>query len=80
MKVIDLLCPFAKGGKVGVCGGGGGGEAGNVRELVGLLNQSLPRATPPLRMLGRHKQREVKSSNHINLGLQEGRLRDIGEN
>ena len=34
IKVIDLLCPFAKGGKVGLFGGGGVGKTVNMMELI----------------------------------------------
>ena len=33
-KVIDLLCPFAKGGKVGLFGGAGVGKTVNMMELI----------------------------------------------
>ncbi len=34
IKVIDLVCPFAKGGKVGLFGGAGGGKTVNMMELI----------------------------------------------
>ena len=34
IKVIDLLCPFAKGGKVGLFGGAGVGKTVNMIELI----------------------------------------------
>jgi F-type H+-transporting ATPase subunit beta len=34
IKVIDLVCPFAKGGKVGLFGGAGVGKAVNMLELI----------------------------------------------
>ena len=34
IKVIDLLCPFAKGGKVGLFGGAGVGKSVNMMELI----------------------------------------------
>ena len=34
IKVIDLLCPFAKGGKVGLFGGAGVGKTVNMLELI----------------------------------------------
>ena len=34
VKVIDLLCPFAKGGKVGLFGGAGVGKTVNMMELI----------------------------------------------
>src|SRR5260363_350454 len=33
IKVIDLICPFAKGGKVGLFGGAGVGKTVNMMEL-----------------------------------------------
>src|ERR1700741_4279800 len=35
IKVIDLICPFAKGGKIGLFGGGGGGKTVT---MLGLMN------------------------------------------
>ena len=35
IKVIDLLCPIAKGGKVGLFGGAGVGKTVNMLELIG---------------------------------------------
>jgi F-type H+/Na+-transporting ATPase subunit beta len=35
IKVIDLLCPFAKGGKVGLFGGAGVGKTVTMMELIG---------------------------------------------
>ena len=34
IKVIDLVCPFAKGGKVGLFGGAGVGKTVNILELI----------------------------------------------
>jgi ATP synthase, F1 beta subunit len=34
IKVIDLMCPFAKGGKVGLFGGAGVGKTVNIMELI----------------------------------------------
>ena len=34
IKVIDLICPFAKGGKVGLFGGAGVGKTINMQELI----------------------------------------------
>ena len=34
IKVIDLICPFAKGGKVGLVGGAGVGKTVNMMELI----------------------------------------------
>ena len=34
IKVIDLLCPFAKGGKIGLFGGAGVGKTVNMMELI----------------------------------------------
>ena len=40
IKVIDLLCPFAKGGKVGLFGGAGVGKTVNMMELINNIAQS----------------------------------------
>lgn len=34
IKVIDLMCPFAKGGKIGLFGGAGVGKTVNIMELI----------------------------------------------
>ena len=34
IKVIDLICPFAKGGKIGLFGGAGVGKTVNMQELI----------------------------------------------
>src|ERR1043166_1997287 len=34
LKVVDLLCPFPKGGKIGLCGGAGVGKTVTVQELI----------------------------------------------
>src|SRR4029434_11362607 len=34
IKVIDLVCPFLKGGKVGAFGGAGGGKTVVIMELI----------------------------------------------
>src|SRR5437879_2277530 len=34
IKVVDLICPFAKGGKVGLFGGAGVGKTVNMMELI----------------------------------------------
>lgn len=36
IKVIDLMCPFAKGGKVGLFGGAGVGKTVNMMESLGV--------------------------------------------
>ena len=37
IKVIDLVCPFAKGGKVGLFGGAGVGKTVNMMELINTI-------------------------------------------
>jgi F-type H+-transporting ATPase subunit beta len=34
IKVIDLLCPYAKGGKIGLFGGAGVGKTVTIMELI----------------------------------------------
>src|SRR6478735_6809758 len=34
IKVIDLLCPYTKGGKIGLCGGAGVGKTVTMQELI----------------------------------------------
>jgi F-type H+-transporting ATPase subunit beta len=39
IKVIDLMCPFAKGGKVGLFGGAGVGKTVNMMELINVTSR-----------------------------------------
>ena len=39
IKVIDLICPFAKGGKIGLFGGAGVGKTVNMMELINNIAQ-----------------------------------------
>jgi F-type H+-transporting ATPase subunit beta len=41
IKVIDLICPFAKGGKVGLFGGAGVGKTVNMLELINNIAKQL---------------------------------------
>src|SRR5437016_14145119 len=34
IKVVDLLAPYAKGGKIGPVGGAGAGQPGRIRQLI----------------------------------------------
>ncbi len=40
IKVIDLLTPYAKGGKIGLFGGAGVGKTVLIQELIPMLPQS----------------------------------------
>src|SRR6476659_4867687 len=40
IKVIDLVCPFAKGGKVGLFGGAGVGKTVNMMELINNISKA----------------------------------------
>ena len=42
IKVIDLVCPFAKGGKVGLFGGAGVGKTVNMMELINNIATNTP--------------------------------------
>jgi F0F1-type ATP synthase beta subunit len=46
--VIDLMCPFAKGGKVGLFGGAGVGKTVNMMELINniAIEHSACRCSP----------------------------------
>ena len=48
IKVIDLVCPFAKGGKVGLFGGAGVGKTVNMMELINNIatEHSVCRCSP----------------------------------
>ena len=45
LKIIDLICPFKKGGKVGIFGGAGVGKTVIIQELI----RTSPRSTPACR-------------------------------
>ena len=40
IKVVDLLCPYQKGGKIGLFGGAGVGKTVLIQELILILRQS----------------------------------------
>jgi F-type H+-transporting ATPase subunit beta len=42
--VIDLVCPFAKGGKVGLFGGAGVGKTVNMMELINNIAKAAQRS------------------------------------
>lgn len=45
IKVVDLICPYAKGGKIGLFGGAGVGKTVLIMELihnVALLTEDFP--------------------------------------
>ena len=44
IKVIDLLVPFAKGGKVGLFGGAGVGKTVNMLELINNIAKQYSRS------------------------------------
>ena len=41
VKVIDLICPFNKGGKIGLFGGAGVGKTVTLMELIRILPRSM---------------------------------------
>ena len=45
LKVIDLICPFPKGGKVGIFGGAGVGKTVIIQELIRNVAQEHARRT-----------------------------------
>ena len=47
VKVIDLICPFAKGGKVGLFGGAGVGKTVTMLELINNIAVSYTHLTLP---------------------------------
>ena len=51
IKVIDLLCPYAKGGKIGLFGGAGVGKTVLIQELINSV------ATPARRLFYFHRSR-----------------------
>src|SRR5690625_5734091 len=59
IKVIDLICPFAKGGKVGLFGGAGVGKTVNMLELI----NNIARAHSGLSVLDRKSTR--LNSSHV---------------
>ncbi len=44
IKVIDLLCPYTKGGKIGLFGGAGVGKTVTMQELINNIAKALPAA------------------------------------
>jgi F-type H+-transporting ATPase subunit beta len=46
IKVVDLLCPFAKGGKIGLFGGAGVGKTVIIQEMIARVTASSSAATP----------------------------------
>ena len=55
IKVIDLICPFTKGGKVGAFGGAGVGKTVVIMELINNI------AKGPRRILGLRRSRRAHS-------------------
>ena len=41
IKVIDLLCPYAKGGKIGLFGGAGVGKTVTIQELINNIAKGI---------------------------------------
>jgi F-type H+-transporting ATPase subunit beta len=46
LKVIDLLCPFVRGGKIGLFGGAGVGKTVIIQEMIARVTASSSAATP----------------------------------
>ena len=67
IKVIDLICPFAKGGKVGLFGGAGVGKTVNMLELINNI------ATAALRPVGVRRRRRAYPRRQRLLPRDEGR-------
>ena len=61
IKVIDLLCPFAKGGKVGLFGGAGVGKTVNMLELI-QISQFNTAVTLYLQVLEKELEKEMTST------------------
>ena len=45
IKVVDLLCPYSKGGKIGLFGGAGVGKTVLIQELINNIAKALRRCT-----------------------------------
>ena len=41
IKVVDLLCPYAKGGKIGLFGGAGVGKTVLIMELINNIAKAM---------------------------------------
>ena len=41
IKVIDLLCPYTKGGKIGLFGGAGVGKTVTMQELINNIAKAM---------------------------------------
>src|SRR6202140_30853 len=72
IKVIDLLAPYAKGGKVGLFGGAGVGKTVIIQELIQNLAQEHGGGLPGRGRSGR------ASVHRQHLPLRAGRLRGLG--
>src|SRR6266850_1885409 len=53
IKVIDLICPFAKGGKIGLFGGAGVGKTVTMLELINNIDRFTLAGTEVSALLGR---------------------------
>ena len=68
IKVIDLICPFAKGGKVGLFGGAGVGKTVNMMELIrNIASLGIYPAVDPLDSTSRQLDPLVVGEEHYNV-------------
>ena len=62
IKVIDLMCPFAKGGKIGLFGGAGVGKTVNMMELINNIALFNIQVFQCLLVLVREPEKEMTST------------------
>jgi len=67
IKVIDLVCPFAKGGKVGLFGGAGVGKTVNMMELINNIGLSVFAGVGERTREGNDFYHEMADSGVVNL-------------
>ena len=74
IKVIDLLCPFVRGGKAGLFGGAGVGKTVIIQELIARVARSTA-ATPCFAGVGER----TREGNDLWLEMQEAKIGDTGK-
>ena len=59
IKVIDLICPFVKGGKVGLFGGAGVGKTVIIQELITILQRLMEDTVYLLELVREHVKETI---------------------
>ena len=80
IKVIDLICPFAKGGKIGLFGGAGVGKTVNMLELINNIAKQHSRPVGVRRRRRAHPRgqrllsRDVRGERHRSEGPRQSKV------